>query len=326
MYADGVVIVNGVYDMEHNETIATFARLLAIENGKYVELATSNISEDGTFTLSANIANEGFYAVDILPKQYVTEKTTTFYFKPGDVLNVKFAHKIGGENLKYSIFTYELEKENTPENKEMAKWNDFLQPLISLASNINSNDTYVTFFPILEQKLSQMASFPKAATPNKKFNSAFEDYKKYDFTYNALIFNYAPRMAHPIAEDYPDFYRKINVSDLTKNASLLNYPNYSVIIANTLDTKFRADATLSDEEIAKRAQNMTQIVMDSLIVDVKDKTIKGELTLLFATGLKTLESANEYQKKYGKYLATKNQKERLSAIINNLRETSVTPK
>ena len=99
----------------------------------------------------------------------VFQNRYTFYMKPGDPLNVRILPE-----------SYELiGKENTAENKEMARWHDFIFPLEDKAVYfMGKHSTYVDFFSLLEEKLDKLGSYKVKKTKNKVFDTTFADFRK----------------------------------------------------------------------------------------------------------------------------------------------------
>jgi thiol-disulfide isomerase/thioredoxin len=189
----------------------------------------------------------------------------------------------------------------------MAKWHDFVQPLEWKSFYFEKGlSTYVDFFPLLEEKLQALNNYPKSATGNKAFNRVFEEYKKFNFLDIAIHFLYTPRTAHPEGEDFPSFYRDIDLVSLTQSASVLNYSpsvidNIEKIIFNNLRLE------------RKKIENPVDAIMENISIVAND-TLKGELVTKFAATKRTLVGLLDFKAQYGKYLVTENQKKKLREL------------
>ena len=274
--------------------------LYKVENGNLHEVASSAIGADSTFTFAFEPEKGNFYYIGVNP---MPKNRYAFYLKPGD-------------NLNFTIndSTYVLNGKNSSENVEITKWHDFIQPL-ELMSFYSFRDTYVTFFPLLEEKIK--GNFPASKTKNKAFNSEFEDYKKFNMLQIAMNFLFTPRTAHPQGEDFPDYYRNINIADYTTTTAALDYPEGIDLINRAIFYKIRLDNSIPKERKAELAANPANAIMKSIEMIVND-TIKGEMTMRFAGNNKTLPGLLDYDSKYSKYLITEAQKTRMQNLKNKL--------
>ncbi|MDU1892588.1 MAG: TlpA disulfide reductase family protein [Dysgonomonas sp.] len=303
--AQNVSIVNGEWARGNAKDL----KLFKVNNGHLSEIASTKVGDGNKFVFAFSADKEGFYAIGI--RGAVASNRYTFYFKPGDQLNVKVTSA-----------SFELIGNNTPENEEMARWQEFIVPLESKSVYFGGKkSTYVDFFPLLEEKLEALEKYPAANTPNKEFNSAFENYKKYNMLFLALNFLQTPRSAHPQGEDYPDYYRNINLADLTKDTSLLDYPGGMDLLFHAYMTTVRLDPNLSNEDKEERMKDPAQFVLGGVDNDkIVNNLLKGEMALRFADRNKTFAGFTEFRKKYENYIVSEKQKKRwkgIEARLNN---------
>jgi thiol-disulfide isomerase/thioredoxin len=283
-----ISIVNGIWERGTPENV----KLFAIENSTLRELASSALGANGEFLFAFSPQEEGFFAIGF-PEGGMRRNRSRyiFYFKPGDQLNVTI-----------TADGFELTGNNTPENIEMAKWHAFIHPVDLIAFG---SGTYVEFFPLLEAKAAELKNYPQADTPNSKFNTDFAEFRKIDFLSQALRFVLTPRAAHPQNKnDYPDFYRNIDLEDLTKDEFILRYPDG----LNLLRQAQMAEVLANE---SKSMDNVVFIVDDPRI---KSPVIKGELVAMFAGGNRSLAGFHEYRERYGQYIVTDSQRERMRAV------------
>ncbi|MDR1502084.1 MAG: TlpA family protein disulfide reductase [Prevotella sp.] len=299
LYSQGFSIVNGIWERGKPEAV----KLFSIENGALYEIASANIDSENRFVFAFNPQKEGFYAIALSPTS--VQNRYVFYFKPGDRLN-----------LKVTAGSYELTDDNTPENKEMGKWHDFIFPLEDKAVYFQrKNSTYVDFFPLLDEKLDELKSYPVITTPNYLFNRVFEDFKRNDLLSAAINFIQTPRSAHPQGEDFGDYYREINLPALTQNTSILNYPGGVSLVMGSYMTSARIMEQLANDG---KKTKYTDIA-DLLLIEqdahlIANDTIRGEIGILLARNIKTLSKYTEFKTKYGKIIVTDSQKKRMSDI------------
>ena len=229
--------------------------------------------------------------------------------KPGDPLKVRRLPE-----------SYELiGKENTAENKEMARWHDFIFPLEDKAVYfMGKHSTYVDFFPLLEEKLDNLGSYKVKKTKNKVFDTTFADFRKYDLLFNAVQFIYTVRTAHPQKEDFIDYYRQIDIPAIARTAGILNYPNGLRLFVNAYMLK----SMVSDSSSAgEKRKNPVSAMLKEDVGMISNDTIKGEIALMFSGMSKTQVGLEQYKKEYGSFLITDSQKERWQRIEDNFRES-----
>lgn len=276
--------------------------LYEIKNGNLEELATSKI-QNNQFSFAFNPQKEGYYAICGGSPMAATYRYV-FYFKPGDDLSFKIVND-----------TYHLTgKDNSPENKAIEAWHELIQPLEGKAIYfMNNRSTYKDFFPQFEDVLPQIQNLSASKTPNKAFNKSFENYKKFDLLNIAEMFINTPRTEHPKSSDYIDYYRNINIKDLTQNTAILNYPGGVDLIDKAYIAIIRANPNFPEEKIGEAMKNaQDNILKEQLIVN---DTVKGEFILNKAKFIRTYPGIMEYKQKYAQYLITDSQQARFNEII-----------
>ena len=276
--------------------------LYEIRNSNFEEVATSNV-QNNLFSFAFQPEKEGYYVICGSNPMASTYRYV-FYFKPSDDLNFEIERE-----------TFRLKGNNTQENKAIESWHNLVQPLEKKAIYfMNSMSTYKDFFPQFEEMLPQIKAFPAAKTTNKTFNQSFEDYKKFDLLHIAEMFISTPRTEHPKGSDYIDFYRNINIKDLTQTTAILNYPSGIGLINRGYTCALRGNnPNLSDDKLREAMKNaQDNILKEQLIVN---DTVKGEFILDGAKFIRTYPGIMEYKQKYAQYLITDSQKARFNEII-----------
>ncbi len=283
--------------------------LYQVENGLLYELASSNLTDKGHFGFAFYPEKEGYYVIAVNPGSKVNRYI--FYFKPGD--NLQF--RIEGDN-------WQLIGDNTPENKEIERWHNLVQPLEGKAVYfMKKRSTYVDYFPLLEQTLPKVAALGKAQTPNKTFNQGFEDFKKYNLLEINLMLLSTPRTAHPKNTDYIDYYRHIDIKDLTTSLTLLDYPDATWLIESSYYQLLRSDTSSTEEQLSEKRKNIKAYLLgnESPIVN---KTIKGEMMLHYASWVKDYMTIDLFRSDYGQCLATEDQVRRFNLLVSKLDDNS----
>jgi thiol-disulfide isomerase/thioredoxin len=273
-----------------------------IEHSTNIEQASSTLDSEGNFVLSFYPKEEGFYTVGRQPRGELYRYI--FYLKPGDNVNFEI------ENEDWTLVG-----ENTQENKEIAKWQDFMAPLeFNAIYFMYSRSTFREFFPLLESMESKIKSYPKAKTNNKKFNEVFEDYKLCNTYDIAQMFLNTPRSEHPQPADFIDFYKKMNIPEFTKSTALLNYPNGVNLISYIDNIKLRMQPDYNPEKEMTRLQDGESQVLE----EIQNPELKGEYVLLLANHIKTYPGIMDYKQKYDSYLINDSQKARMRDIVAKL--------
>jgi thiol-disulfide isomerase/thioredoxin len=276
-----------------------YVTLYRLENGDLKEVATSEVSApDSAFYFAHKPQREGFYFIGESKR---TLNRYAFYLKPQDA----------ALNFAVTESSYALTGDNSPENRELTRWHDFIQPLERKSVYfMGEPSTYVDFFPLLEEKLELLAGYPKNATGSKAFEAAFEEYKKLNLLDIAVNFLYAPRTAHPEGEDFPDYYRSIDLAALTKTTAILRYvPSGVDLVEKLIFTRMQVRGEKVDNPVSAILEAVDEIAND---------TLRGEVVAHFASAQKTRAGLVDYEERYGKHLATEEQKDRLKTLKSSL--------
>lgn len=282
------VVITGKWNC-HTQDVSLFK----VVSGRLEPVCTYFLDDNRSFGFYFTPEYEGFYAIGSGHPLAKMNKFT-FYLKPGDTLNIEANDS-----------TYSLVGKNTPENVAMTDWYNWQSPLLSMAVYFyGKNKTYVDFFPLLDEAVAKPYS-PKT-TQNKTFNDAFARFREYDFLATAIHFLQTPRSAHPHEDEFPDFYRNINISNLTKDDALTRYPYGSQLLGSMFYVNGRLKKTAGATSLK-----------DALTI-IKNDTLKGEYLLQQASSIKTYEGYVELTKPYEQYILTPDQKNRASLIAAKL--------
>lgn len=284
--------------------------LYEFKDGALKEVSSSTLDEKGQFGFAFYPPSEGFYVIGANPLSAVNRYVC--YLKPGD----SFQFVIEGT-------TYHLTgKKNTPENKEMEKWHDLIQPLEAQAVYFfkGLHNTYKEFFPQLEATLPKLKAYPAARTPNKRFNRAFEDFKRFNVPSVAVHYLNTPRSVHPQSKDYIDYYRQLSIPELSKTCAILTYPNGLNLLGNVYYALLRSDTSITMQTLQEKLSNSTDILLTGNYI--ANDTVKGEFMLENTARVKTYEGIMDYKEKYGKFLVTEDQKRRFRQIIGKFDNNS----
>ena len=293
------------------EPQATEMGLYRIENGKLTEIATAQVT-NGRFAFAFHPQKEGYYAIAKHPRSAMYRYV--FYFKPGD--NLSFA--IEGDD--YTL-TDADGIANTPENRTLAAWQDLVHPLEAKSIYfMGKMSTFRDFFPQMEQMMPQIKAYPKADTPNARFNASFENYKRFNLAEIANMLLQTPRTEHPQAADYIAYYKQNYLPELTSSTAILDYPRGLDIIENSYLNPLRADTSLSEDDFILKMRHAQEALLEGNTI--ANDTVRGEFVLAGTETIKTYPGIMAYKEKYGHLLVTEDQQQRLREIIGKYDDNS----
>lgn len=296
-------IIEGTWNRGQAKTVKLYYPI----SGRLEERASYTLQDGGKFSFAFYPRQEGFYVLGDENAASLVNKYT-FYFKPGDNLNVAVNDS-----------TYMLVGKNTPENETMAKWHRLVQMLEWKAiyfmtgygsKGLPGGSTYVDFFPLLDEVAQQAKSF-HANTKNKTFNATFDKYKEVDVLFYAFTFISTPRSAHPQKEDFSDIYRSIDYGKLTETTFLFDLPYGARMLRDLSYMNSKLDG-----------KGLSPTWMDDFMQIIKNDTLKGELAISGSQRLKEYDGFVEFEKTYGKYMLTDDQKQRFKEIGLKLAHTA----
>ena len=274
-------------------------RLYKMHDGNLLEIASSAMSVDNMYYFACMPQPEGFYYIGVTP---LPSNRFPIYLKQGDRLN-----------MTVTTDSWHFNGNVSAENSELRKWYEFIQPIEDKAIYfLRVNSTFRDFFPLLEEKVEAFKTYPESRTGNRVFDRKFEIYKSTDL--NSLIFAYmfTPRREHPTVEDFPDFFRNINVSDFVQTTQLMDYPGGLNLVDRIISVKGRAEGASSSSASRNILENLDELIAND--------TIKGELVLRMAVQRRTYIGLLDYKGTYGKYLITERQQKQFAEMLNTLSE------
>lgn len=263
--------------------------LYHIVSGRLEVLSTYNLQADKNFGFIFTPEKEGYYVIGTGNAPARTDKYL-FYFKPGDQLNIEVTED------SYNL----VGDRNTAENKVIEKWHNGIQPLeFKSVYFFLNNSTYVDFFPLLEEYLNGNNGI--STSGNTVFDNSFKTMTKIDLMNTAMLFLHTPRAAHPHFDEYPDYYRNIDVFDLSKDNSLLGHPFGASLLIQLLDLNTR----LNDGKALSVNEVLAQLGNDE---------VKGEYLLSQTRALKSYTGYQELMKGNIQYLVTEDQTVRAKKV------------
>ncbi len=291
--------VNGVTSRPTREAV----KLYTVNHGRLEEIAASKADTSGRFGFLFYPATEGFYVIGLGNENIAMDKHS-FYFKPGDQLNVTI-----GDG------SYQLTGKNSSENLALAAWHQQAATVEQTAVYLmrGKSETFKEFFPKLETFVGSLPGWQPAKTGNKRFDEAFTRRRKVDVLSWAISFTTSPNSAHPTAADYTGFYQAIRAEDYTRDGYLLSYP---------MGVRLLSYLPMVEDMVAGRKLNMD---LEARMGHVLNDTLRGEMVLQSAGGLKTYLGYQDLDKNYGKYILTGDQQRRLSDIKAKLAKEASKP-
>jgi thiol-disulfide isomerase/thioredoxin len=301
----GHFTINGTW----NKATTRAMKLYNVSNGVIHEIASTTLSEGNRFSFqyvpeSPDSAGGEFYVV--ATSQPGRADCHTFWLKASDELNVVF----NADN------TYTLTGDNSRENKEMARWHQFMAPIEDKAIYFQGKQsTWVDFFPLLNEKVAAAAKWKPKETRNPRFDEAFGYYREFDMAYDALNFMATPRSAYPKSEDLPAYYRDVvTLPRLTASEKLMDFPFGMDLISRYGVVMF---TYLPEVKAGMMGQEKSFVPMQ-MLPHIANDVIRGEETIFLARSLKTHVALKDYESKYSQYLVTQSQKERFQAILDRV--------
>jgi len=293
---DNISVVNGTWEGPGTPTI----RLFSVVNGDLQEIESSAVTDGGKFYFAFSPQKEAFYVIG--ENARILSSSNTFYFKPGDDLNVTIDNT-----------GYRLTGKNSPENGEMARWADFIRKSDIRELSLKSNTTFRDFFPALDNY--HIEDYKQKYTSSKIFNKHFADLQRFDVLLYALNILITPRTAHPTPEDAVPYYAGILLSDITKDDALMNFPYGRRVLESyfTMAHFFKGNS-YTPEQLQKFRSPIE--LLDIVLPMTSDDKMKGEIALIQSRHIRTYPGFLEYNERFGKYLVTEDQKERFNEILS----------
>ncbi|MBO9153635.1 TlpA family protein disulfide reductase [Chitinophaga sp. GCM10012297] len=286
------VTVSGEWLRRHDGNV----KLYRIEHGRLEEVAASKPGTDSAFGFYFKPEREGFYVIGT-GSTFTPQDKYTFYFRKKDQLNLKVVDT-----------TYVLTGQNSPENQAVEKWHNTVLPLERKGIYFSmSRSTYVDFFPLLEKIHAQVRQTKYPSTGNKTFDAEFAVYREMDLLFCASELLSTPRSVHPSAADYTAYLKGINPSYFTADTRLLRYPQ-----------GMRMMRTIQALPARMGHGDPRDYSLEARLKGVENDTLKGEVVLQHAAGLKTYLGYTDMSKDYGKYILTRDQSIRAKAFETEL--------
>ena len=265
---------------------ATEINLFGAQNGVLHKIASSVSDAQGKFYFAFVPPSENIYVIGT--NNSTKTNNYTFYFKPGDHLQVE----IEEANL------YRLVGQNTPENDEIERWN---QHILSIAANSSGSQE------------APMPTYVQIYRDNPVFNRIFGQLQKYDLSYNAVTQMLLSSGWTPQAIDV---MKNFDLNDLT-GSEFLDYP-YGI---RMVDYYARLAPAIHGENYSEQQLKVLKTregKLDVLVPLMQNDLVKGEVVLSETSSIKSLEGYIEFEKKYGKYLVTEGQRERLKRVLKDI--------
>ncbi|GAB3358914.1 hypothetical protein GCM10027566_24120 [Arachidicoccus ginsenosidivorans] len=287
--------ISGKLTMDTNLQIPV--KLFKVTEGRLQQIAVCNGNQTGKFGFLFYPDYTGIYVIGI-GNTMSAQGNFSFYFKPGDHLN-----------LKMGPWDYALTSpDNTKENLAMYHWHQLTDSIYGKSINfMHGISTYVDFFPQLEATAKKVQSWlQQNKTGNETFDNYMKDYARMDMALIASNFLQTPRTAHPSVEEYSPYYQRLHAKDFTKSTDLIyNYPYGFRTMQALANLDFRTSGR-------KYEQGMDMIkAFNGYIIN---DTLKGDMVLNRASGIKDYGQFKEMMDNYGRYILTDSQKVREAAI------------
>ncbi len=264
--------------------------LYAVKDGATDAYASSAIAEDGSFGFLFCPSEPGFYTIGNKQMDFVV------YVKGGDEINIDVLTNRA-----------ELTGKNTKENVALYMWEDFVADIrLKAVYFMRTISNYKDFFPEFTALVPKVDSIKKKIkSGNAEFDALLKKKIDYDIDYYAISFLQTPRTAHPERKDWPEFYNTIVSDDKFTTDDVLLFPQG----ARMLGMYASFGHKVSGQEY--KPENYQDICLEYL----KTNRLKGEYLLRNVfTHLKSYDQYLNMVERYGKYMETPSQKERMEAV------------
>ncbi len=258
-------------------------------DGEIQKQAETQISKDGSYGFLICPETPGFYTVGDERMNFI------FYLQGGEEVNIDLL-----ENEA------ELVGKNTKENKTLYQWEDF-------AANIRLKSiyfervvsTYEDFFPEYENFLANLETFRRSLrSGNKEFDLMLQELISYEIDYYAIMFLCTPRIKHPEKSMWSDCYYHIVSDKKFVNDKVLSFPT-GIRMMNAYVS------------FALKLKQINGI--ETSLSYLHHERLKGEY--IIANVFSPCKSYKEYlsaMEKYGKYIISPSQHERIEVIASEL--------
>ena len=131
----------------------------------------------------------------------------------------------------------------------------------------------------------------------------------------ATNYLFSPRTAHPRKEDFPDYFKKIDLKKMIADPFILNYPNgLSLLGKSKIIPIWTGESKSTEKKKDITASPESGIIDNEELMKVADPMVRAELVLLYAKNKQVLIVFDEYVDMYSKYLVTDEQRQRLAQL------------
>ncbi|MDR0264750.1 MAG: redoxin family protein [Sphingobacterium sp.] len=268
--------------------------LFKVLNGRLQEIASSVPDSLGRFAFRFTPEYEGLYSLgsgDPLSQDGLFR----FYFKGNEDLNL---------SLKRD--SYELLKNNSPENQALYSWDKQSRSIHDKGLTPGGTTTYVDFFPEIEQFIGKLDDIKKnVKTNNPKFDKFFPEIVDYDFAYYTTSYMNMPRTVHPSKEEMSDYYLNFDADRFLK-LELLRFPYGDRFLNNLIYSKVDTEKKPS---------------LDQLVSVANLDVLRGQYVLQRLERAKSFAAFQDLNQNYSKYFLLSEQKERAKAVEAKLVES-----
>ena len=272
-------------------------RLYRMVNGELKELAASVIGADSSFYLACRPERE---TLCFLGANKGAAHRYAFWLKRGQNMN-----------LTVTADSYVLNgNANGVENEELTRWHDFVLPIERKSIYFaHERSVFDDFLPLLDEKLNAMPALKFTSTGNKTFEKAFEEYRRLNMAEIAVTYFFAPRRIQPKPNEFPEYYRSIDLDSYTRSSSLLSYPGGIDLLQKILFIKMWSGGE-------KTANQYNEAL--ALLGRMSSDTLRGAFTLKLAAANRTYAGLVNFDREYGKYLVTEEQRDKMQDMLNSL--------
>lgn len=284
-------------------------RLFKTVLGDKVEVARTDVAENGDFSLMYPVEEAGFFLINVNEKpsgKRVLQEhdLKRFYFEGGVEVDI---------NLR--VDGYELVKTNSEKNRLLSEWNCMIDTAYTHSHGfMYARTTYLDYFPLLPGYVKMMEDFKaNINTGDANFDELMKLLVETDMICSAIRMVRTPRTKHPTEADFPAYYDEIIKEKSPTSIRLLELP-YGL--------GFVADYVYMTMKFKDKPKEITENILLSM-EEIANDQLKAYYVLGQLSGIKTYdETYLRFKEKVEPYFTTDYLKEQLNQFEISIRTFS----
>lgn len=297
LFGQDPVSIKGISTKERPVTV----KLFQVVEGAPKEVSSSSPNGEGRFGFVFYPEFEGLYLLGT-GTEMAPQDNYKFWLKAGDQLDIALSDT--GYTLAGSA--------NSKENLILTEWYKLARPIEwKSVYFMKTQSTYVDFFPVLEETVTESKSWLKEKTTgNPVFDKQLPWIIRQDLAFFANTLLTTPRSAHPDREELSPYYATISAAKL--------FPNTDDVYSYPWGKRAFSAQVMRDQMSRGQAPKRGLEGIEDAFKYIPNDTLRGDYVLEYAGRLKDYAAYQELKAKYGQYIVTASQKARDFAILTPL--------